>query len=283
MVAVVPLPDIDEETIDRVVDEQFGMSGTSWALDLAASLRGLSGRLPISASAIATSLGIPVVVEPAAGYYGSLNECPDGSMSISICDALSPEEENFTIAHELGHELLHRASGGALRSGDDVERFCDLFAAHLLCPLSFVNQTVKTKRLTMATVTGLARSLVVPRRKLLELIASLYPVTYFWGNRAKVQQKGAFSVVPFVDAIISRINAEGSRGSICWILSSAGRLNRWRVDVSEMPSGEFAGLLMPVGADVRTHPQLRIINSPREALVSKHAGVWHVEATASRS
>jgi Zn-dependent peptidase ImmA (M78 family) len=47
---------------------------------------------------------------------------------------LSPERTRFTIAHEIGHAVLEQTGPHAPRTGRELERLCDMFAAALLMP-----------------------------------------------------------------------------------------------------------------------------------------------------
>ena len=98
------------------------------------------------------------------GFFGfSLGQCDGGpAIIVNVHDSISFERRIFTVAHELGHLLIHhdtyRPDVDGLES-DDEERPADIFASHLLMPsrlfieiwnkeagLSFYNRVIKVKR-----------------------------------------------------------------------------------------------------------------------------------------
>lgn len=85
---------------------------------------------------IAEALGIEILRYPFNSINGmALQNGED--IIITIKDGLTPEEEKYILAHELGHILLHPGSYFAARSYTDFlpqkfEKQADLFAAYLL-------------------------------------------------------------------------------------------------------------------------------------------------------
>jgi Zn-dependent peptidase ImmA (M78 family) len=88
---------------------------------------------------------------------------------IGVNDNHHPNRQRFTIAHELGHYLLHEGEAVHLdqsRSGftmnfrdqesatgeDDAEREANLFAAELLMPAGFLQKDVQGKDLDLLDV-----------------------------------------------------------------------------------------------------------------------------------
>ena len=47
---------------------------------------------------------------------------------------LTKQRQRFTIAHEMGHALLHKLGERLPHTGSEVERLCDQFAAEILMP-----------------------------------------------------------------------------------------------------------------------------------------------------
>ncbi len=87
----------------------------------------------------------------------------DGSRArILVRKSSNATRQRFTIAHELGHLLLTQAGQTAverrLTTDNEVERFCDQFAAALLLPRSWVSDCFGGKAQTLDTVRELARA-----------------------------------------------------------------------------------------------------------------------------
>lgn len=108
--------------------------------------------LPIPVSEIAVALGIQVQYEPAkddlSGFL--LRDLRHQKAIIGVNKDHSPNRQRFTIAHELGHFLLHkhekihvdRRFQIQLRDGNSSkeEREANLFAAELLIPVQFIQK-----------------------------------------------------------------------------------------------------------------------------------------------
>ena len=73
---------------------------------------------------------------------GELRQADDG-LEIIYSSHLSPERRRFTIAHELGHAVLAKTGPRFPRTGREVERICDMFAAEVLFPrASFMEHSI---------------------------------------------------------------------------------------------------------------------------------------------
>jgi len=116
--------------------------------------------VPVPVERIANSLSVQVQRERAEDELsGFIFRAPNRQYAIIGVNALHPKtRQAFTIAHELGHFLLHdhhdpvhvdRKFPVRLRDeksslGTDIEeREANLFAAELLMPVNFVEQDVK--------------------------------------------------------------------------------------------------------------------------------------------
>lgn len=91
----------------------------------------------VEVEAIAHALGVPVVHVANPGWSGAVKS--EGTKAVIWLDqAESEERKRFTIAHELGHLLLH-PPGMEFRDssfgGDQLEREANEFAADILMPL----------------------------------------------------------------------------------------------------------------------------------------------------
>ncbi|MDE0279744.1 MAG: ImmA/IrrE family metallo-endopeptidase [Gammaproteobacteria bacterium] len=116
---------------------------------------------PVNVRALAVSLGIAVHEAYLDNQISGMLECRDGKYKISV-NVFHPEtRKRFTIAHELGHYILHRELIGngvddtiAYRSekigkyhntdiGPHEETQANRFAAGLLMPTKLVTNAIK--------------------------------------------------------------------------------------------------------------------------------------------
>lgn len=111
---------------------------------------------PVAVAAIATSLGIRVQYEPAeedlSGFL--LRDLSYQKTLIGVNQSHPPNRQRFTIAHELGHFLLHEQEklhvdrrfqvklrdGNSSKGENEEEKEANLFAAELLMPMQFLQQ-----------------------------------------------------------------------------------------------------------------------------------------------
>lgn len=127
--------------------------------------------VPIPLERLAKALGVASISRVDLIEDGRLET--DGRTTRILVQASSSEQRRrFTVAHELAHLLLTRPGQAAverrLTSDNEVERFCDQFAAALLLPRDWVIDQCKGRPETLASVrhvaegtgTSLAASLV---------------------------------------------------------------------------------------------------------------------------
>ena len=126
------------------------MEPGDYAESLIAEL-GISAPEDLDVEAIAFDASLEVEYEPLNGCEASLVGFGDRGIA-TIRPSSSRGRERFSIAHELGHWLLHRGSSFRCRVDDpDLnlvanqprERQADDFASHLLLPSSMFNPLVK--------------------------------------------------------------------------------------------------------------------------------------------
>ena len=99
-------------------------------------------RPPVDIEYLAGKLGVDHISRRRMVEDGRLDHGPF-RVEISVKDGTSPVRQRFTIGHELGHVLLTEpdkmtVAYRALSTVDDVERFCDDFAAAVLMPQDWV-------------------------------------------------------------------------------------------------------------------------------------------------
>ena len=92
--------------------------------------------------ALCLALGVVVRKASLQGLHGSLIK-RDGQLTAVLNRHDSPRRQRFTLAHEIGHLLLHEPDGGAIFARANIpendaerllERDCDVFATELLMP-----------------------------------------------------------------------------------------------------------------------------------------------------
>lgn len=111
---------------------------------------------PVPIEEVAPSLGIRVQYEPAEDELSGflLRDLSRQKAIIGVNDLHSKNRQRFTIAHELGHYLLHeqeklhvdrrfriqRRDGNSSKGESEEEKEANLFAAELLMPVSFIRR-----------------------------------------------------------------------------------------------------------------------------------------------
>jgi hypothetical protein len=88
---------------------------------------------PTDLDVLADRLDINGIVSEDILISGELRKDSRG-FSIVYSSHLSASRLRFTIAHELGHAIMERTGPNAPRSGRELERICDMFAAEILMP-----------------------------------------------------------------------------------------------------------------------------------------------------
>lgn len=109
---------------------------------LEAAVREVIGQLltgvvcpPTNLADVASKVGVQEISYERFPGSGELHKERDGYRI--VCSADQPRSrQRFTIAHELAHVILERTGRNAPRSGDSVERVCDMLAAECLMPTS---------------------------------------------------------------------------------------------------------------------------------------------------
>jgi hypothetical protein len=107
----------------------------------------------------------PPMAIASAGFEGALVRNPDDctQWGIFYSDRASPQRRRFTIAHELGHLVLHRRRQSSFHcdwAGADVapmEREADDFASHLLMPDDALREGLSGRPVDLYLLSELAR------------------------------------------------------------------------------------------------------------------------------
>jgi Zn-dependent peptidase ImmA (M78 family) len=128
---------------------------------LAAALLGENGitEAPVLASQIAKAKGARIFVDSLEGDLSGFLYREEGQAVIGVNTRHSPARQNFTIAHELGHLLLHDQeqlhvdhefrvrlrSDVSSQGTDEAEQEANFFAASLLMPRGFIERDLANK------------------------------------------------------------------------------------------------------------------------------------------
>ena len=207
--------------IEGLIRQKFGLSVAEWLVDLATTLRGSTGTLPIIASHTAPKLNATLKTRDDPASLGSCLKSGQDSYDIFFSPDQSSEQLNFTIAHECGHIILDRLSIGLSVTGEDVELFCDLFALFLLAPVSFLDEYLTDDRLDLSTIDNLSGMLRVPLDKLKLLIADLFPVAFIsWKGNNGIQYVGDIDLTMFEEEICRIVSSAETHGEYVPIESS---------------------------------------------------------------
>ena len=85
-------------------------------------------RLPVNPVTVANKLGMKVKsIESEDSSFAGLVAVKNGSGSIYVSESEPAYLIRFTIAHEIGHYLLHLNEGGTIRDGMMLDRPIDMF------------------------------------------------------------------------------------------------------------------------------------------------------------
>nr|WP_303649485.1 ImmA/IrrE family metallo-endopeptidase [Asticcacaulis machinosus] len=117
---------------------------------------------PVHVERIAKSLGITIQYGAFDDKLSGMAFIKDGVKVIGVNNAHHPNRQRFTIAHELGHMILHQqllessvhVDTGTLRrdflattGSDPIEIQANRFAAELLMPETFLREFLRDKSL----------------------------------------------------------------------------------------------------------------------------------------
>lgn len=111
---------------------------------------------PVKVAELATALGVRVQYEPTENELSGflLRDLSRQKAIIGVNNGHSSNRQRFTIAHELGHYLLHEQEklhvdrgyqiqlrhGNSSKGESEEEKEANLFAAELLMPACFIQQ-----------------------------------------------------------------------------------------------------------------------------------------------
>lgn len=149
--------------------------------------------VPTDLSKLASHLGIIDIRSCPLTTAGRIVDAPEGRI-IEVNSGDSPERQNFSVAHELGHLIveelgvfsgqLHRVTPLYQRPkfSSKMERLCDVAAAEILVPITWLRNLLRRKAPSITTVGEIAHecrtSLEVASRRV--AAAGIWHCRFIW-------------------------------------------------------------------------------------------------------
>lgn len=123
---------------------------------------------PVDVWNVAHALGLAVKVAPLAGSDGCYVGYGPYTPCIVVREDMAEVRRRFTLAHEIGHHLLHSDEAITERvrewARSSEEREANQFAAALLMPERYVGQLVRREPVSMALLDAIVRDCQVSRQ-----------------------------------------------------------------------------------------------------------------------
>lgn len=215
---------------------------------------------PTDLSAVANGLGVSICVEEINGS-GELRR--SGSKLEIVCNSQqSVPRQRFTVAHELGHVLIHKIHPAANQRTKEIERLCDLFATELIMPAAAFRQHMHAQ-FSFPDIYSLARlyktSLLATAHRCAEL-SNVAIMVAADGKIEQVSQKLRGSVNSQNDEVlgIARRACNGERGSAQLFLTHNYTTKNWNIHYQPLGRDRRALLVFtpaPLPAPVNIFPQ----------------------------
>jgi len=134
---------------------------------------------PVDVESLAKSLGLQVLYHPFSDGSEDISGCiiqEQGIVAIGVNSSHHPNRQRFTVAHEMGHYVLHRATLESVHltrdfrsseGDDDREIEANSFAAELLMPEEMIRERINNAELDVESaskLTQLARTFGVSQQ-----------------------------------------------------------------------------------------------------------------------
>lgn len=117
-------------------------------------------RVPVDVEDLARSLGVGEIIDASGIVEDGRLELRDGHVRVVLSGRGSEQRRRYTLAHEIGHLLLadpqRDTIARRMTSDDEVERFCDSFAAALLLPKELLEVEYRSRPHALKSVRRLA-------------------------------------------------------------------------------------------------------------------------------
>lgn len=196
--------------------------------------------VPVDLVEVATALGVSEIVLADDMVEDGRLEQRAGTARIFVSSRAGVERRRYTIAHELGHLLLadpeRDTIARRMRCDDDVERFCDAFAAALLLPRDLVlpyrdqeERLAAIRELAARTRTSLAAA-TVRLNEVAGWEASLVHWrrndngwTYRWGAALPSDVHRRFRSAPTTSQVLDLLRRNGAKDQAAQVPMLVGR------------------------------------------------------------
>jgi Zn-dependent peptidase ImmA (M78 family) len=167
----------------------------------------------VDLEALADSAGIKVSSVENAAFDGVFTWDAEGNNSVAISKSANEKRERFTLAHEIGHWLLHEKllrdrSGNRFRGNSqadpdvrDEERLANMIAAEILLPFQAICETVERNGINNRTLGKLAEAFCVSRAAAFRRVADVVLTTLVYLCAIPTRFHDRASVARIDDAI----------------------------------------------------------------------------------
>jgi hypothetical protein len=120
----------------------------------------LARTFPVDVEGLARQLGVNEILRVDDLVEDGRLERRDGHVRVLLAARSNRQRQRYTLAHEIGHLLLadpdRDTIARRMKTDDEVERFCDGFAAALLLPRDIINADYRAMPRTLAVLRRIA-------------------------------------------------------------------------------------------------------------------------------
>jgi len=254
---------------------------------LEASIPGIAQSvIPINVESAARFVGIEQITEvETSAFDGLLSATRSGTYVATLRKGQSESRKRFTLAHELGHVIVHTSIGrrapvttnelfhcqATTPEEKEEERLCDLLASQLLMPQPQFAQAIQEIGVSAETIPDIAQrfavSLEAVSKRLLAVLPYEMGIGYWYlsDNNANFMPK--WYLTRNGPRSIEQVIAVGSQGSQCFTdtqvrgwqwMSLQGPMDKYFVDVFPLRGPQKAWLLLVVFDSAAQHIMVRM-------------------------
>ena len=197
--------------------------------------------VPVDLVKVAAVLGVSGIVLADDMVEDGRLEQRGGTAQIFVSSRAGVERRRYTIAHELGHLLLadpeRDTIARRMRCDDDIERFCDAFAAALLLPrdlvlpyrgqveqLGIIRELAARTRTSLAAVTVRLSEVAGWNASLLHWRRNENGWIYRWGAALPSDVHRRLRSAPTTSQALDLLRANGRQDQAAQVPMLVGRL-----------------------------------------------------------
>jgi len=222
----------------RVMQLADGASNISQAIDLISERvsDGVVGP-PTDLEELCSRLGVWKCGSADIPVNGELHKSSKG-FEIRYSNLLTAVRQRFTIAHELGHVILESTGARCPRSGEEVERICDQFAASLLMPKPQFIDCIESDAVPNSIVTASNRFAVSATSAAIRYVSlfnanafEVYDGRVTWSSGLLRNSNSSSEIRPLIEASMKGeagdqvvcLNYGRTRLRLCWVPTGRAR------------------------------------------------------------